>query len=592
MIVIGSLLFYEIKKANKIDNTGKYSTFIKDFQLLFARKTIIEFFLASAITYTISAIYYYDSSILLAKIRCLDNYFYGIISEAIYSTGYENSGGLTNYFFQEVHGNSPYHYFELWLNGFFSSIFHLPNFICISIILSPCFYFIIYIGLIALFQTHGTITLSAKFIAIGLLFLNGIKLPLEGIPYLEYANGYAYGIMSELTPKFASYYLVIISFILIKPSKYTTISNLVLLTLPILAITSMFAIIGGILLYLLIVFIKKSVPLRFIITNSIYCLVVFLFLFLFYKIMGNTYLSVYSTSEKDLILNLFKDKDWQIAQLLRIIGIELFLQPIKFIVVYLPWLLLALVVLSKTKKSLFSILNNTHLRLLLIIIVGFIVSFLFEYNPNHPQLFFMVSSTITNVFFISLFIKEINFIKKNQLTLISFAGLIAYNIYGYFPKEYNSPHDEKYISNIISLNNSKQSNPIGCFLKAPEEYTTVWSKYTAEDQTGDYLTLMKGYKGVVCLNPHEIPLSKNPLDTALESSFIKTSVFYIFVDKQKKGNTFISMTESQLNFIDRFKINFIVLSKQAKLPPILANRIDTMIEDSRTGERFALLHKK
>lgn len=88
------------------------------------------------------------------------------------------------------------------------------------------------------------------------------------------------------------------------------------------------------------------------------------------------------------------------------------------------------------------------------------------------------------------------------------------------------------------------------------------------------------------------PPSADSLWKKQELGLIQFSVFYQFVEDQKKNNQFTSIDQSQLDFIDQFHINYLITDKDTKLSPLLQKRIKTEITDERSGERFILLNSE
>ena len=75
-----------------------------------------------------------------------DNYYYAEISKCLISTGQENSLTTANLINEQYHFATPYHYYDLWLNGFVSKLFNLSAALSLYLITYTFFTFLFLIG--------------------------------------------------------------------------------------------------------------------------------------------------------------------------------------------------------------------------------------------------------------------------------------------------------------------------------------------------------------------------------------------------------------------------------------------------------------
>lgn len=68
-----------------------------------------------------------------------------------------------------------------------------------------------------------------------------------------------------------------------------------------------------------------------------------------------------------------------------------------------------------------------------------------------------------------------------------------------------------------------------------------------------------------------------------------SSPFFQYVEKQKQKGIFKNIAQSRLDFIDEFKINYLICTNEVKLDSTLVKKIKQEIKDEKTGERFILL---
>ena len=88
----------------------------------------------------------------------------------------------------------------------------------------------------------------------------------------------------------------------------------------------------------------------------------------------------------------------------------------------------------------------------------------------------------------------------------------------------------------------------------------------------------------------DAPRLKNKLNERRSKAYMESAPFYCFVKKQKRRNNFKDVASSQLNFINRFDLKFIIVRKGAKVPFYLNEKIKEIIVDSLSGDRFVLLN--
>lgn len=116
-----------------------------------------------------------------------DNLFLARLSESISDTGIENTFIFGNDFTPSLQGTTPYHYVDLWLNGFFKEIFNLPAVSMLLFFTRPILLALVMVGIMA----------WAEFLRIGFLgkcssvFQPVFLLFASGIPwYVFYENEY------------------------------------------------------------------------------------------------------------------------------------------------------------------------------------------------------------------------------------------------------------------------------------------------------------------------------------------------------------------------------------------------------------------
>ncbi len=105
-----------------------------------------------------------------------DILLYSSFSEQVIKFGQENKYSLFSEFYPEkFHGISPYHYFEIWLNGLIGYIGKLSYTYCLNFVTYPLLIWLYLIGIISLIENFGVkITITNFFLPIILLFFGPI----------------------------------------------------------------------------------------------------------------------------------------------------------------------------------------------------------------------------------------------------------------------------------------------------------------------------------------------------------------------------------------------------------------------------------
>jgi hypothetical protein len=136
----------------------------------------------------------------------------------------------------------------------------------------------------------------------------------------------------------------------------------------------------------------------------------------------------------------------------------------------------------------------------------------------------------------------------------------------------------------------KIANPIGAYMKAEKEYKTIFSKSHMVDIKGYNLAMFNPQYHLISLSIFVTPLDKKSRYYAVEKAMQETAPFFKFVQNQQKNKKFATIEQSQIDFLEQFKINYLILSPLAQPSHLLKQKIKKEIQDPVSGEIFALLH--
>ncbi len=529
-------------------------------------------------------------------IKPVDSVYYATLSENLLITGEENMSGIANQFSNHYHGATPYHYFELWLNAFFSLVTNQKHLVSLYLLTYPFLNFISVAGLFAVCETVSKISWKLLFIPL-FLFISALYFDSERTNH-NYVSNFIESPMEYYGEKFSSYYPFLILSFLFFLGGYFSAGAVFVLTLPIVSISTSPGIILGILLFLFLSFVfrksDKSYKRIFI-----YVLSIASFLFLFYSLFGNRNIP---TLPKP---NLFHFTDIEKFDLhsLKIFIAELLyrvhLSPPIFLLLYSPFVLL-IIILSSTKNQNSFFFKRSTLLISCIYFSGLLFSGTF-YKIVHTPQFYTNIIILFHVFFsvslIILLFSPSEFRKGKVFQNILFVFVILlfcikliYCIFVYsVHEEKNNPYSEKYLTELSQIKLPENSNRSGAFLKGKGDYHNLGSKSLGAD-LGFYLSFMPQFQTTIDISVFEID-SWHPLPqlAEMEKSSVENSIFYLYVQKQKDKNKFVSIEQSQQDFINEFNIKYILVSPHAEMPEFLNKIIKIVIEDEKSKQKFILL---
>lgn len=519
-----------------------------------------------------------------------DTLFSSKISEYLNLTGNENIWQVSNLLGNESFTkNVTYHYGELWLNAFIIRLFGVLSAVSVQLLTYPLIITIFALGLLALME-HFLKTLKVWHIIIAVLlvffkgfytieFLQGIKLfwvtPLE-IPKLSFI--YVYGVA------------IFLAFI---KERYELVGLLTVM-MPVAYFTILPGLFGGVCVAMLVLWMMKRIKFNMALKNIVLCVLGFGAIMGFYAAFGadsNAFFSLHDPTK-----NLSK----HIKTAVNIVGGT----SLQIVLLYALYGIIAIAGIILYKKNI-----DLKFLLSLLVFAGSIIFIslacwgAFNHIVDSPQLFQNISVPILNIFFITLLLYLYASVNKRVFRglLISIFGFNA--LLGLWKittqtalKKIESMYSLQYMDEISKTLKNDSINPIGVSLFDSQDYKPGTNNYyinhlfsvnTNTSVLGAQLKLIKPYFNTLCISPHNIPKDHPLIEPVLE-----TSLFYQYVEKQKKAQKFKSISQSRLDFIDEFNINYVIVTKFITLSPILQKRVDKVIKDPLSGERFILLKKK
>jgi hypothetical protein len=506
-----------------------------------------------------------------------DYIFYSKGSFHIIKHGYENIN--LEYLYEPNMGNTPYHYFELWLNGFTFKIFNIPSLLSLIFIIYPIGIAFMWLGFLSLSEHFNLLNYKIKIFALLFLFFTGAYIPL-------YKPIFLYNAFINFTPNVFSYsklfsiYLLIQAFFLVSYSnnkERVLISYAILLIIPIIFISTIIGILMGVGTYFIVNYLvdKKNKQL-------------YLKLFSLYFILGISILLFYYLLYQKNTVTLSKmtfeiDANFFIRAIKIILG-----STIQIIVLYIPLIFILIYIKYTCKFDKHFIVNNKHIVLFMVLYVFSILAWVFL--PNFPDSVQLFNNIIFPFMHISIFIFLIKIYNKKYIAifLYPFIGcMIIINILFTINEVRRSDitvYSEAYLKEISI--HIKNKNPVGSFLLDKSEYSYMFVKNSDLFCLGQYLNLLGSEYHTISLSVFDIPIT-----SPFEEFSVKSTNFYKFVESQKKANNFVSIAQSQIDFVKKYKIDYLIISPKVTLAEHWKPLIDKELIDEKSKEHFIILKR-
>lgn len=528
--------------------------------------------------------------------------FYTRIADYMLLTGEENLNTAANIINVQYNGSIIYHYFELWLSALHNFLFRTVSTFSFKISIHTLFLVLIYCGYCALLE-H---------------FIKKLKFYhyLLIIPFLFSSSIYS-NLLLELNDKLPNY----------------SIYHFIYGNEAVAFIRHKIAIVELILLSSIVLFLKKRIQIAFcfllyfastytvIAPATFSAIFIFSFLYLFPKNKPNFFpkstlflciivpiiIIVLSTlNAPNITLGLDNQsilKRLDITKIITFLGVFSTQQPL----LYLPFSLFFLIIIIYFIKNTSSYIKTSIYFFILLFICGVLFGSLLD-DFNWRQFYNGIAYPLSKIVFtfgcfvIAIFIVERR--KKYSKIWLAFSLLILLTTSWLFFRTFRnmqlavrkpiSVYSVDFVDQINKNLNYKSINEptIGVFLlerNSFEQMCKMSSKAYTHVNMINMATLLSNTKNAsdfFNLSWADIEIEK---ENYLVNSFVDNSVFMIFVQKQKKNNTFISIEQSKTDFVNEYSIQYLIAEKNTIIPKSLEDKIEKRIIDEKTGWQFCFL---
>lgn len=490
-------------------------------------------------------------------------------------------------------GVEPFHYFEAWIIAFCQNFTGLGYWIVEQLIVYPIINGIIIVGVWSVVENYST-KIKYYILSCLVVILSGFFIePLREIPFFEYTGQFSNNSIDEHWGlKLSIVYVIILGFINLYLSGKNKYALLLLLFLPIFSITLAPSIFCATSIIIIINYFTKykwigpDIKFFYILMPILICIMILGF----YKIFEPSVIQIEMPSGVGEVLNEFNTIGKIKTKF--IISIEKIIQAL---ILYSPYVLIALITLFKFKKSSiyesYKGLINASLILIIIVLISLPFWSVFHFIFGSSEFFYYPTVPILNilsllVLIIALMIFEKQFFHKILLSfcLISFL-FYSYRSYYNYSLHMGKNGSTKYsFEYLVEVSNELKEieNKIGGKIESEEDL--IFSD--SFDVIGFYLMglLNEPYSLVSLSRTDQIKYQNENYKTLSYSS-----PYYIFLCDQKNNNEFLSYDQSQIDFIKKNSIQFLIVSGRVGISEYLIEISDTIIIDKRTNEKFVRL---
>ncbi len=494
-----------------------------------------------------------------------------------------NKTGIESYYSDWYSGAASartlYHYGELWYGAFVSLAFKQPPFIA--------FYFHVFTFCIVFYVAGAAAIIECFFLppkkypyfhAAGILLLCGLSFYIPRSTLFTRGDWWDNGLLFQ--PKYLFGAMVAYYGILLSPSKKIIplifISMLCVLCCVVIA-PAVFICLA---VYILLLFALKETGFRDFIFHGLWMsgalILIGLYTLWINHLNRETGLANGATpSAKDTISLLYYFKT----------AFNCFAgQGIKSILSLLPYFALSVFVVSPDWKKV-----RQHYRVILFVIVlhfSSILAYAIFFNRVDAvqlwtNIYVPLSAIICFILFIFSFSQGKTVVKLVAILFL----LLSIKQGGLFSR--GTPIQPSTLHYLKTHYNGKAS----IFFKSGDDFSSVFTKNINMYAPYPYLNIFYPDYNPVCLSIFDIPKSYNPILRRTEEEIIENATFNKFIQVQKRKKHFVSVEQSQLDFIRLHHIEFAFVYRHSQLPAQLVPYVLEYRKDDTEGITFYRLKK-
>ncbi len=272
----------------------------------------------------------------------------------------------------------------------------------------------------------------------------------------------------------------------------------------------------------------------------------------------------------------------------------LFASQIKYYLFFAPLLLTAWMLVRKHIRA-----DNAEKQIfwafLGLSLSGSVIQAIFNTNVESFQFVWAthtLSAQLALVFSIALGIRELHLrqaVPKGAIYMVLLpAGVqLAFGVFNSSVIVHN--RESRYTAGFIKAVETvlDDKNPMGVSVHDPGRYGTL----TADPRMCYACNFLKKTGNHYWTNQISIPEDMNHLPYPERKTAIESSPFYRFKEKMRQNDPAYSFEKAQMEFINRYEVDFLVLEKDATPPRWLPHCTEQLIEDPESGTALVLLKR-
>ena len=260
-----------------------------DFELSNIKNELLISALIFLPVYLFQAYFYFDFFNDSFKTLHTDHYLYADFSNSLKLFGIESKFTDLIYY-NNVDYLVPYHYAELWLTALFSETFRISSISSYFLIVIPLCVTIFAVGLYSLLSKLNQNFVLKYLLIIAGLFISGVYFSIyDSFEVTKYSYQADNGILSLFSQKLCVVYVFLLFASVLFVNGHRNISIVIFSIIPFFSVSFLPCLIGGIILYSLLLFIrdrKLAINYKIGILSALYSS---LFILLFYQIFKTSY---------------------------------------------------------------------------------------------------------------------------------------------------------------------------------------------------------------------------------------------------------------------------------------------------------------
>ena len=557
-------------------------------------KILIEFIAVFSFSFLFSCYFLFIDNNQIGSVY-LDYIYFANLSDFLNFSGTESS--YIDYF-SATNKPQPYHYFEIWLNALLSKVSGISSVLTQQFVAHSIFFVLVFLGFKASLLKLNVSTKIATAAALMLPFFHGLVFT-NYYPTKLLHPHYEIFLTNAITePKLYPVYLFFIAAILAFLYERTLLALLILLVLPLVSIVVAPGIILGLIIFsITLVFFKqpKLPPIKILAATVLIAAFLFLFYYLNQTFHDDNYKVGHHFQEDSLIqkiVNVFSDFD-NIQTLINIQA-KTFLQ--EFYLYFVPFFAIVFIFVRAKKRML-----TIPFLLFIILFFSFTFSWAFmDKMVDSSQLYTVAANPLINIVVIMLFLYAITLISKatyrNILTvfmlfLYVFPVYRTIEILAKRKTQSAAEYSLEYKNTVSAI--VKERGLHGGFITNPKIHHGIIEQSLSASAHRYFMSYVKNQINVVPLHHFSefIYSGDSNLKLAAENMQRET-LFSKFLEKQKAENKFSDISQTRIDFINEYKLEFLFATRYAKIDSTLFKRAENIIADSKSGELFILLKKQ